>query len=333
MSKTLPGFLTAVAFGVEGTQGVQAATFPYLWPAGDSDSLTMEEKPFDVTVLRGARGQLSSGFRSLQHLPGGALPAAPITIGTSCGMFLSVLQAHLQGLAVVGTGAPYTYTGGPVATPPEDGDWFTLSIMKTTGIDEKCHRFLGCVISDLELGWKAGEALTYAPSGIKAMSADCEGTLASIPTPSVFGFLQAPRIACSWNGTEVSPANFSIKSECNYGDRQSGSARGRVGHALGDYKCSVELGVWRNDYSAEKWVDPFYTGAVGTLVITGYPATVTLTGGLPPTFSFTAHLQVKEPNPLNTGGGDLIDKVTLGAVADSTLPVFSLTQETGALLG
>jgi hypothetical protein len=333
MSKTIPGFMTGVAFGVEGTQGVQAATFPYLWAADESDSLSMEENPYDATVLRGARGQVSSGFRSVQHLPGGGLPAAPISIGTACGMFLAILQAHLQGLAVVGTSAPFTYTGSPAAAPPDDGDWFTLSIMKATGIEEKYHRFLGCIPSDVEIAWKAGEPMTCTPSAIKAMSADCEGTLANLPNPSVFGFLQAPRIACTWNGTEVNPANFSIKSHANFADRQSGNARGRVGHALGDYSCGVEIGVWRHEESAEKWVDPFFTGAVGTLVITGYPATVTLTGGLPPTFTFTAHLQAKEPNPLNTGRSDLIDKVTLGAVADSTLPVFSLTQQLGTLLG
>jgi len=269
----------------------------------------------------------------MQQLPGGSLPAMPIAIGTAGAKPLVLLQAHLQGLAVVGTTAPYTYTGTPATAAIEDDEWFTLSCIKETGIDNHAHRFLGCVIDELELAWEAGGPITIAPTSIKAMSGDTDGTMPTIPAPSSDGYLQAPRIACLWNGTEIHPASWKINSKNNISDWQSGSARGRIGFVLGDHECNVEVEVWRNENSHDNWVGPFYDNSVGTLVITAYPATVTLTGGLPPTFSFTAYMKVELPSNLNTNSSDLKDTVTLRALADISMPVWSLTQESGTLLG
>ena len=333
MSKTLSGFLTGVCYGPEGTMGVEAATYPYLWDAQESDGLTLGEEPYDAKHLRGARGQVAASYRQMQHLPGGSLPAMPMSIGTSNAKVLSLLQAHLQGLAVVGTTAPFTYTGGPATAAIEDDDWYTLSVIKETGVDDHAHRFLGCVIDSLELAWTAGGPITINPTTIKALSGDSDGTMPAMATPSALGYLQAPRISCTWNGTEIHPASWTIRSACNIADRQSGSARGRVGFVMGDYEGVVEIEVWRNEDSHTNWVAPFAAGAVGTLVISAYPDEADLTGGNPPTFTYTAYCKVELPNDLNTNSGDLMDTVMLRAMADISLPVFSLTQQTGALLG
>jgi hypothetical protein len=333
MSTTLSGFLTGVAFGVETGMGTEASSYDYLWDAQDADGLDLGESPFDMRALRGARGQVSAGHRVMQQLPGGSLPAMPMSIGTASAKCLSLLQAHLQGLAVVGTTAPYTYTGGPATAAIEDTAWYTLSFIKETGVENQAHRFLGCVIDELEVAWEAGGPITIAPTSIKAMSGEYDGTMPAFPDPSSDGYLQAPRIACTWNGTEIHPASWKINSKNNISDWQSGSARGRIGFVLGDHECNVEVEVWRNENSHDNWVGPFYDNSVGTLVITAYPATVTLTGGLPPTFSFTAYMKVELPSNLNTNSSDLKDTVTLRALADISLPVWSLTQESGTLLG
>ncbi|MFA7144944.1 MAG: hypothetical protein WC088_06755 [Candidatus Izemoplasmatales bacterium] len=332
MSKTLSGFLTGVAFGAEGTMGVEAATYPYLWDAQETDGLDLGESPYDVRALRGARGQVGAGHRVMQQLPGGSLPAMPIAIGTAGAKPLVLLQAHLQGLAVAGATAPYTYTGTPATAAIEDDEWFTLSVIKETGVDNHAHRFLGCVIDELEIAWEAGGPITIAPTALKAMSGDADGTMPTFPTPSSDGYLQAPRIACLWNGTEIHPASWTITSKCNIADRQSGSARGRIGFVMGDYDGAVEVEVWRNEDSDTNWVGPFYDGAIGTLSIAAYPATVTLAGGQPPTFTYLGYFKVELPSNLNTNNSDLKDTVTLRCMADTSLPVFSLTQESGTLL-
>lgn len=333
MSTTFNGFLTGVAFGVEGTMGVEAATYPYLWDAQEADGLDLGETPFDMRALRGARGQVSAGHRVMQNLPGGSLPAMPLAVGTATVKPLALLQAHLQGLAVSGTAAPYTYTGSPAAAAIADDDWYTLSVIKETGIDNHAHRFLGCVIDELELAWEAGGPITISPATLKAMSGDSDGTMPAFPSPSSEGFLQAPRVSCTWNGTELHPASWTISSRNNIADRQSGSARGRVGFVMGDYECDIEVECWRNEDSHDRWVGPFFANSVGTLVIAAYPATVTLTGGQPPTLTVTAYCKVELPSNLNTNNSDLKDSVTLRALVDTSLPVFSLTQESGSLLG
>lgn len=334
MSKTLSAFLTSVVFGTEGTQGVETGSYDFLWGSSEKDGLSMGEVPFDFRPLRGARGQVAASFRECQNLPGGDLGPAPLDLGTACGKFLAILNAHLQNVTVAGTEAPYTYTGSPATAAIEDGEWATISIIKDTGIANQAHLFTGCVVDELELSWKTGEPLMYAAKGIKAMAGATDGTMPTVPAPCAHGYLQAPRITCTWNGTEAYPASFKIISKQNFADKQSGTAKGRVGHVLGDYEASIELTVWRNEDSHTNWVNPFYTGAVGTLVVTGYTDSSlgTLTGGGVPTLTFTAYCKVEAPNDLNAQTGDLVDTVVLRPVVDTAMPTFTLTQESSTLL-
>ena len=334
MSKALSSYLTGVVFGAEGTQGVISASLTSLWDSADGDSLSLGETPFDAKPLRGARGQLNTSFRECQNLPGGDLGAAPISLGTEAPKFLQVLQAHLQNVSVTGTEAPYTYAGTPAVLPVEEGDWYTLSFVKDTAVASQAHVFLGCVVDELELSWKAGEPIMYVPKGIKAMSSSTDGTAPTLPSPSAGGYLQAPSISCTWNGTEVYPASWKINSKQNFADRQSGNAKGRIGFVLGDYEGAVEMSVWRNEDSHDNWVNPFYTGSTGTLVITASApvANGTLTGGLAPTLVYTAYCRVDAPNDLNAKSGDLMDTVKLRTMADVSLPAFSVTQESASLL-
>lgn len=334
MSKTISAFLTSVVFGTEGTQGVEASAYDFLWDSSEKDGLSMGEVPFDFRPIRGGRGQLASGFRECQNLPGGDLGPAPIDLGTACGKFLAILNAHLQNMSVTGTAAPYTYTGSPAVAAITDGDWSTISIIKDTGVANQAHLYTGCVVDELEISWKTGEPIMYTPKGIKAMAGATDGTMPTVPSPCAHGYIQAPRITCLWNGAEVYPASFKIIGKQNFADKQAGTAKGRVGHVLGDYEDNIELTVWRNENSHANWVNPFYTGAVGTLVITGYTDSSlgTLTGSGVPTLTFTAYCKVEAPNDLNAQTGDLIDTVALRAVVDTAMPTFTLTQESATLL-
>lgn len=333
MSRTISSFLTNVLFGTEAGMGTETSSYAFLWDSEESDSLTFGEEPIDIKVLRGARGQLSSGFRECQNLPGGALGAAPIALGTADAKFLSILYAHFQSVGTSGIASPYTYTFTPT-TGLDDDAWFTLSVLKDTGVDSQAHLYTGCIVDELEIAWESGQPIMFTPT-FKAMESSNAGTMPeSLPTPAAGGYLQAPNISVQWNGSEIYPASFSISSLNNTPDKQSGDAKGRKGFVVGDYSGNIELSVWRNENSDADWVSPFYNNSLGTVVITATMDTSYGTiGGAAVTMTYTAYCRVEAPNDLTVNTGDLVDTVTLRVMADTSLPVLTLTQNVDSLLG
>ena len=332
MSKTISGFLTGIVWGTEGTQGTVAATSPYLWNSEESDGLTFGEEPLDLRPMDGGRGQSKSSFRVAQNLPGGALGAIPMHFGTDATEALLLLQAHYQSFTEAGTAAPYTYTFTPILTAIEDGSFSTLSFSKEVGEADQAHQYLGCIVDELEMSWETNGAIMFNPT-VKAMSSSNDATMPLFPAVPTDGFMQAPNIAVSWRGTTVYPSAWSITSKNSSPDKQSGSARGRQAHAVGDFECEITIDVWRNDGVDTLFVSPFYDNSEGTLVITatmdvGYG---TITGAVPVEMVITAECMVQEPDDLPTGNGDLIDTFVLKVVNDTALTVALNADSTGLI--
>ncbi|MCK4522180.1 MAG: hypothetical protein KAU20_06405 [Nanoarchaeota archaeon] len=331
MSKTINGFETAVVWGTEATQGTPAVAFPFLWNGAESDSLTPGETPIDERPFTGNRGQNSVSFRAGQNLPGGGLGKATLPFGTDAVAVIRMLQAHFQNVVETGVAAPYTYTASPIGSAIEDGSFHTISLVKNTGVEDKCHGFYGCVIPDLEIGWEGAGGIFANPSGVKAMSFSPEVTMPSIPAPSADGYIQAPNIAVSWNGTEIQPAKWSYLGKDLAGDKISGSATGRWGHSVGDYEAMITLDVWRSGDSDTRWVSPFYANTLGTLSIVG---TMDLSYGsvaaaTPVTFTLTAYCMVEKPLDLPTGEGDLTDAVSLKVMNNTDISIAITAKSTG----
>lgn len=333
MSKAISGFLTSLAWGVEANQGTEAATFPYLWNSEESDSLSFGESPFDQKPLTGARGQTSTSYRVVQNLPGGDLGAAPIIFGTDSTQSLQLLLAHFQQVTESGASAPYTYSFSPVTDGIDEGNFNTISISKNTGIDGAAHLYTGCVVDALNISWEQGGVLSWVPS-IKAMESDYDDTAPTTPSVATGGFMQAPNINITWNGTEIHPSSFSIDSMNNYPDRQSGDARGRYNYVVGDYTGAVNLSVWRDDSSADHWVNPFYSETLGTLAITATMDTSygTITGGNAVTLTYTAYCRVEMPNDMPGSRDDVVDDVVLRTMNNTALPILTITAESTGLV-
>lgn len=332
MSKTINGFETAIVWGAETTQGTAPASYPYLWNSAESDSLSFGEEPLDEKILDGLRGQKSSTYRHAQNLPGGGLGQASIAFGTDPLAAILLLQSHFQQITETGGSAPYTYTATVYGSAIDDGSFHTLAFCKNVGVADKAHLYLGCIVDELEIGWESGGAIYFTPSGIKAMSSDNEATMPAIPASSTDGYIQAPNITVTWNGTEVQPAKWMFKGLCSSPDKQSGSARGRWGHGVGDYEATVAMDMWRSD-SSDEWVDPFYANTVGTLVITGTMDTSygTVAAATAMTFTLTAHCMVEMPNDLPASDGDIIDTVNLKVIDIDNLSVALTAASTGLL--
>lgn len=326
MSKVINSFLTRILIAKETTQGTPEGTFDYLWPSGESDSLTLGETPFDEVALRGVRGQLSTGFRQLQNLPGGALGEAPLQLLPDAESIRDIFLSHFQKVTKTGSVAPYTYTYTPQTAGIEDGSFTTLTICKDTGIADACHIYAGCLANTLTLGWEQGGVLKWTPE-FTGMSSDVVGSTPAALSLGTGGFLQAPNINVTYNGGTVYPTAFEFVSNNNCPDRQSGNARGRVGHILGDWTGEFSLSCWRDDDFYTNFVAPFANNAVGTVVITATMDTAygTTAGTSPVTLTMTLYVRVNEAPDLAVTSGEMIETVNFKVVVD-TLPTIAITQ-------
>jgi hypothetical protein len=119
----------------------------------------------------------------------------------------------------------------------------------------------------------------------------------------------------------------------NSADRQSGNARGRVGHLLGDYSGEITLSTFRDDNFYNHFVAPYNANTIGTLEITSTMDTSygTTSSGVAVTTVITALVRIAESPELAVTTGEMIETVNFKVVAD-TLPTVSITQLTGALV-
>ncbi len=334
MSVAISSFLSFIAIGKETTQGVEASTFPYLYASPDSDGLSFNETPYDAKALTGLRGQNSLTHRAVQNLPEGDLGKLPMGFSSDSTFMLTLLETHFQMVAETGSSAPYTYTFSPADDSIAEGSFKTLSIHKSTGVAGKNHLYTGCIADKIVIDWEQGGVLSITPS-IKAMNSDyTEADLVAPNLPSE-GFMQAPRIAVYYNGVAIHPSKFSITSESNTPDRQSGSARGRFNYAVGDYTGQISMDVWRNEDASDNYVAPFYADpdhAGEFMVIATIDSDYGEAGtGNPVTLTYTANVVLTSPIDMATSKDDLVDSVEFKVVNDTPVTL-SITAENSGLV-
>lgn len=332
MSEVINSYLTRILIAPESAQGTAETTFTHLWPSTESDGLTAGETPFDESAIRGSRGQLSTGFRQLQCLPGGNLGAAPIICNISSENLLSILKSHFQDGTETGAQAPYTYTFYPATASIDDGTFYTLTILKDTGITDKCQVYSGCIADELSISWESGGVMKWQPT-FKAQNIVVTGTTPDAVALGTGGFLQPPNITFTYNGTEIYPTAWTFNSMNNSGDRVSGNARGRVGHVLGDWTGELEITTWRDDDFYTHFVEPFASNTIGTAVITATMDDTfgTVASGTPLTMTITLYVRVADSPALAVQSGDMTETVNFKVVMD-THPTIAVTQATSGII-
>ena len=330
MSKAMSGWQARVVYSPETNIGT-AVTPAILWLSTESDSLGFGEAPIDMMeAFTGARGAVSSQLRTGVLAPGGDLGAAPIYIDGSATDFLNFsyrfFQKYVRG--TIDAGGVYSYTFSPTDAQIDEASIKALTVLKDTGMGSgKCPLFGGAIVSAMKYSWDFGGAIMQTPT-LMALSAVDNGTAPSDIAPPTAGFLQAPNMSVTFNGTTIHPVGWSITLDSNVDGVPGPSTNAYRTFSFGQATGEVELKVWRDEEFYAHFVAPYDAMSIGTLVIT---ATVddsygTHANGSAYTAIWTAYTRAKARPEMGLVRGEMTDTVTLDVIFDTypSLVVYSI---------
>jgi len=322
MSKALSGWQSRIVWGPETNIGT-AVTPTVLWLSNESDSLSFGEAPIDLTeAFTAARGAVSTQLRTGVYAPEGDLGAAPIYLNGSSTDFLTLSYAFFQKYARGTENAEntiYTYTFSQATDQLDEGSIKAITILKDTGMGSgKCPRMDGAVINSMVYSWDFGGAILQTPS-IMALSAIDNGTAPAAISAPTAGFLQAPNIAITFNGTTIHPVGWKLTLNNNIDGVPSPSNEAWRTFSFGQATGEVELKMWRDEDFYGRFVATYDSMAIGTLVIT---ASVDASYGTHADGSaykavWTAYMRQAARPEMALVRGEMTDTVTMQLVYDT----------------
>lgn len=328
MSKAKSGYESRIVWAPQGTIGV-AATPSVLWLSSESDSLVFGDVPIDFReAFTGARGAYTTQYRVGNYAPEGDLGPSPIYLDGSSTDFLNLCNCFFQ-TYTRGTeneaSAIYTYTFSPSTSQIDHGDIKAITILKDTGLGSgACPRFMDCVMSKMTLSYTAlGGVIEITPSFI-ALSAIEDGTAPGAIDPSRAGYLMAPNIAVTYNGTAIHPVGFTLTLDNSLLGVPGPSHDAYRTFSFGQTFGQVELKTWRDDSFFAQFIAPYETEAIGTLIITATVDTGygTHADGSAYTAVITAYTRVSERQELSMQRGEMTDTTMLEVIYDASPSVF-----------
>lgn len=322
MSKAMSGWQRRIVWAPETNIGT-AVTPTVLWNSTESDSLAFGEEPIDMMeAFTGARGAISTQLRTGIYAPGGDLGAAPIYMDGSSTDFLNLCHAFFQKYVrgtVDAEDAIYSYTFTQTDAQLEGSVIRGLTVLKDTGFGSgKCPQLAGAVIDSMAFAWDFGGAITMTPT-LMALSAIENGTAPAAIAPSSAGYLQAPNISATFNGTAIHPVGWKITLNNNIDGVPGPSNEAWRTFSYGQATGEVELKVWADDDFYAHYVTPYDAMTVGTLVITANVDVSygTQASGTGYTAIWTVYTRVPARPEMALARGEMVDTVTLTAIYDS----------------
>lgn len=335
MSKSMSGWQTRIVWGPETNIGTAVAP-SVLWNSTEADTLARGVENIDQrAVFTGARGPVTQQLRNGIYAPMGDLGAAPIYLDGSSTNFLKLSQCFFQNSArgTIDAGGVYSYTFTQLTAAPDLDALNGLTILRDIGLGSgQCPRFVGAVMSACEWSWDFGGAILVKPT-IMAMSATMDGTAPGAIAPPTAGFLQAPNIAVTFNGTPIYPVGWSFKLDNGMVGVPGPSTEGFRGFSYGDASGVITLKTWRDEDFYAHFITPYSAETIGTLVITATVDTsygsFAASGG-PYTAIWTGYVRAAEEPSMALTRGEMVDTITLEATYDvyPSLVVYSLATDT-----
>jgi len=173
----------------------------------------------------------------------------------------------------------------------------------------------------IDFSWEAASNLKITPT-VKSLTASRDGTMTGTGVPITDGFVMAPKLAFSLNGTTVYPASVTWAYANTLPDRQSGASRGRSGMHLGDFTGQITISTWRNSETDAYFRAPYSNAdPTGTLIATWTIGTAYGSHVVDDTAYSGTITTYYAPDWLDTPAqpGDLMDSFTGDILTDSTM--------------
>lgn len=323
MSKALNGYQTRIVWGLETSIGTEV-TPDVLWLSNESDSLVFGDVPIDFTeAFTGARGAKSAQLRAGNYGPTGELGEAPVYLDGSSTDFLEfctvMFQNSARGTYNAGS-AIYTFTFTQSTSQIDSASIRSMTVLKDTGMGAgKNPVFAGAVIDSCTWSWDFGGAIMQKPT-LYGLSGREDGTAPSdINSPSQ-GFMQAPNIAVTFNGSAIYPVGWAITLNNNIAPVPGPSTDAYRTYSYGQATGEVELKVWRDDSSFfSDFVSSYNDETVGTLVITASVDTSygSFSDGSAYRAIWTVYVRTPERPEMAMTRGEMVDTIKLQTIYDT----------------
>ena len=293
-----------------------------LWLSAEADSMGLGAEATRRRVY-GNRYMLNAHLQVLKSNPGGSLGATELFFdraGTQTTLN-RMLNTHFQNTAAACPVPPLPcwVAHFPVNEQPASLSGFTIA--RDIGLDfGSAYVWESCVCNELVLDWQPGKAMTIKPTFV-ALDGQPDTAAPGIVATDVsyqYQLYQAPNIACTWNGSKVETAGFTITSNNGIVVKHDPSSISPVGMTLGNWAAKLQLKVWVDD-DFYKYVPnslgssvPIDTTGTFEAVITG--PTVSDESGSSFTYMGTVHFHgkvVDMPNAQPTKDGIQIINVEM----------------------